>query len=266
MFVPLCRHQRIAGLTFTPFASDRRRARRHPPERTRSQARLQLEGLEDRSLLSGISGYTEYSLPTASAEPTAIVAGPDGNLWFLENVANKIGMANPTTRTITEFPIPTAGSNPWGIASGPDGNVWFTERSGNKVAMINVNTHTISEFTMPSGSGLADPIGIAAGPDGNVWFAGYGPNGLGMINPTTRSITGYPKPSTWGNAAMWITAGPDGNLWFTELGVGQVARFDPTSHAEAAFQTTAASLPDPSTSRRAPTGTSGTPTGALTRS
>ena len=33
----------------------------------------------------------EFSLPTPSAEPTAISAGPDKGLWFMENATNKIG-------------------------------------------------------------------------------------------------------------------------------------------------------------------------------
>ena len=33
----------------------------------------------------------EYLVPTASADPTGIALGPDGNLWFTELSANKIG-------------------------------------------------------------------------------------------------------------------------------------------------------------------------------
>ena len=57
-----------------------------------------------------------------------ITAGPDGNLWFTEHDADKIGMINPTTHAITEFPVPTANADPNGISAGPDGNLWFTER------------------------------------------------------------------------------------------------------------------------------------------
>ena len=65
--------------------------------------------MEGRTLLATIS---EFAIPTAGSRPTAITSGPDGNLWFTEADANKIGMINPTTHAITEFPIPTAGSPP----------------------------------------------------------------------------------------------------------------------------------------------------------
>jgi virginiamycin B lyase len=103
------------------------RAHRRFPDRVRTRPRL--EGLEDRCLLSNT--ITEFPVPTASAGVRGITAGPDGNLWFTEEVSGKIGMINPTTHAITEFPIPTAGSNPQGITVGPDGNLWFTEFSAN---------------------------------------------------------------------------------------------------------------------------------------
>ena len=34
---------------------------------------------------------TEFPIPTPSSVPRYIVAGPEGNLWFIEYIANKIG-------------------------------------------------------------------------------------------------------------------------------------------------------------------------------
>src|ERR1700733_15445151 len=59
----------------------------------------------------------------------AIVAGPDGNLWFTEFTANKIGMLNPATHAITEFAVPTADSGPLGIAVGD----WHLNRWSGRV-------------------------------------------------------------------------------------------------------------------------------------
>ncbi len=38
---------------------------------------------------------TEYAIPTADAQPGGITTGPDGNLWFTENDADKIGKIVP---------------------------------------------------------------------------------------------------------------------------------------------------------------------------
>ncbi|HKF38664.1 MAG TPA: hypothetical protein VKB35_17340, partial [Ktedonobacteraceae bacterium] len=38
---------------------------------------------------------SEFPLPAANSSPTAITAGPDGNLWFIEPDGNKIGRITP---------------------------------------------------------------------------------------------------------------------------------------------------------------------------
>src|SRR5262245_56392152 len=136
------------------------RARRRSADRVRARPRL--EGLEDRCLLSPT--ITEFPIPTASSGPWGIATGPDGNLWFTETEANKIGMINPTTHATTAFPLPRDRNywkDPQGITAGPDGNLWFTEYLGNMVGMINPTTHAISEFRIPTAN--AYPRGIAAG-------------------------------------------------------------------------------------------------------
>ena len=232
MFVPSTIQNHLARLGIAGIGRDRRRA--HSCS-VRRRVRLGLEGLEQRCLLSGISGFTEYPLPAASAGDTGIVAGADGNLWFIENSANKIGMINPTTHAVSEFPIPTANANPWGIAAGADGNIWFTERNAGKIGTINLTTHAITEFATPTaGSG---PVGIAAGPDGNVWFTeANGSFQIGMINPTTHAINNYPIPASFNAHPFWITGGPDGNIWLSFEGSSWIARFNPTTHAVTGFR------------------------------
>jgi virginiamycin B lyase len=169
----------------------------------------------------------QFATPTANSGPRAIAAGPDGNLWFTEVGADKIGMINPATHAITEFAIPTASAYPQGICAGPDGNVWFTEETS-KIGMINLATYVITEVAVPSGGTGT----ITAGPDGNLWFTEVGADKIGMINPTdpTHHVTEFTVP-TAGAGPAWITAGADGNLWFTEQNVGQIGMINPATHA-----------------------------------
>src|SRR5439155_597612 len=76
----------------------------------------------------------EFQIPTPFSFPDGITAGPDGNLWFTEGFADKIGRIT-TAGEITEFPL-TALSFPYGITAGPDGNLWFTEEKADKVGRI----------------------------------------------------------------------------------------------------------------------------------
>jgi virginiamycin B lyase len=83
------------------------------------------------------NGPPEICAQTSSgAGPYSITAGPDGNLWFTEQV-NQIGRIT-TSGVVTEFQIPSDSCTPNAITTGPDGNLWFTEVSTgcNKVAKL----------------------------------------------------------------------------------------------------------------------------------
>src|SRR5262249_28622494 len=70
-------------------------------------------------------GVTEFPLPTRGSAPGDITVGPDGNLWFTENEAYKIGRLRPKG-TLTELSLPAIQRKPQYLAASPDGNLWFT--------------------------------------------------------------------------------------------------------------------------------------------
>ncbi|MDQ2979946.1 MAG: hypothetical protein M3R62_12065, partial [Acidobacteriota bacterium] len=76
--------------------------------------------------------FTQYPI---SGDGAGIAAGPDGNIWFTEDNANKIGRVTPSG-VVTEFSIPTARSGPDSITRGSDGNLWFTEGNAGKIGRI----------------------------------------------------------------------------------------------------------------------------------
>src|SRR5262249_31193257 len=100
----------------------------------------------------------EFAVPTNDAGLSSISAGPDGNLWFVERSADRIGRITPAG-VITEFNLP-AGSQPRDIATGPDGNLWFTEYGSNTIGMI-TPAGVITPFAIGATTG---PSGIVSGP------------------------------------------------------------------------------------------------------
>lgn len=111
---------------------------------------------------------TEYPIPTPDSQPNAIILGPDGNMWFTEPNADKIGKSTPGG-AITEYSVPTPDAAPGYVTAGPDGNVWFTEAFGDKIARI-TPSGVITEYPAPTASGYY--LGITTGSDGNLWFYG----------------------------------------------------------------------------------------------
>src|SRR5262249_49340330 len=81
--------------------------------------RLALEALDERILLS----VTEFPIPdTTTARPEGIARGPDGNLWFAESIADRIGRITPAG-VVTQFSLPFL-SQPSEITAGPARNLW----------------------------------------------------------------------------------------------------------------------------------------------
>lgn len=162
---------------------------------------------------------TEFPV-TARSNPAYITTGPDGNLWFTEDNANKIARMT-TSGTVTEFSLPTANATPLGITKGSDGNVWFAEYSGNKIGRI-TPSGTITEFPLPNAQTY--PTSIVNGPDGALWYteSHVANSAVGRIT-TGGTITEYPTPTPDAESSD-IAVGPDGNLWFTEIQAGKIAR------------------------------------------
>jgi streptogramin lyase len=128
----------------------------------------------------------EFGIPADESHPSAITAGPDGNVWFTEASGNKIGRITPAG-LIAKFPIPRADSFPLGITAGPDGNLWFTEAgAANQIGRI-TPTGVISEFPTPTAGSIG--VGITAGPDGNLWFAEAAANRIGRMDLIPPRIT-----------------------------------------------------------------------------
>src|SRR2546426_12682779 len=94
------------------------------------------------------AAISQFALPTTGAEPTAIAAGPDGNLWFTEFAGNQIGRMTPAGG-LTVYPLTAGNSGPRGMTAGPDGNLWFTERTANQIGRI-TPPGTIAEVAVPA--------------------------------------------------------------------------------------------------------------------
>jgi streptogramin lyase len=167
-----------------------------------------------RITTSGV--VTEFPIATPNSTPSGIARGSDGNLWFTENLANKVARITPGG-VITEFTIPTADSGPTAITTGGDGNLWFVEGLANRIGQITPNG-SITEFPVPTVN--SHPYAITAGPDGNLWFTESIANKIGQIFLSGR-ITEFPIP-TANSFPAGITAGPDGNIWFTEETAGGI--------------------------------------------
>ena len=122
-------------------------------------------------------GITQYS------GPASIVTGPDGNLWFTELFAGKIGRITPQGQ-VTEFPV-TGGAAPQGIDVGPDGALWFAARGVAAVGRMST-AGALTLYPHESDTGWR-PTAATTGPDGRVWYSRSG--GIGILTPAATAQT-----------------------------------------------------------------------------
>jgi streptogramin lyase len=165
---------------------------------------------------TGIISQT-FAIPTPGSDPWGITLGPDGNTWFTETGANKIGKMT-SDGVFTEFELPTPASQPFGITSGPDGALWFTARGINKIGRI-TTAGKISEFVIPTAQ--SQPRSIVAGPDGALWFTEQGANKIGRIT-TAGQISEFAIPTP--NSMPYGIAADSEAVWFTEFEGNKIGR------------------------------------------
>jgi len=167
---------------------------------------------------------TAYPVPTtvsAAAPAHGIITGPDGNLWFTEPSANKIGTITPSG-VIHEYAA-GAGSGPLAIASGPDGALWFTEPMSNKIGRMTTDGTLTGEFAVPT-SGVYEQD-ITVGSDGNLWFteSSATTNKIGRITPGSSTVSELLVPTA--ASTVFGVAAAGGNIWFTETTAGKLGYF-----------------------------------------
>jgi len=186
-----------------------------------------VQQLEDRCVPAVTA--VEFPIPTPASGATSITRAADGNLWFTEFNADRIGRINTAGAITNEFSIP-AGSGALDIVSGPDGNLYFTERFTDRIGRINplagsdaaIQASFTDTFTtgITTGSG---PTSITVGPDGNLWFTEFNTDSVARLTLATGAVTEFSVPGA-GSGPAGITSGPDGALWFTEAGSGEIGR------------------------------------------
>lgn len=148
---------------------------------------------------------------------SAICRGADGNMWFTDFPADRVGRVGRVRSdgSITWFSgaLAETGDAPEGCSMtlGADGNVWFTRPSAGKIGRVT------REGVITEVAGLAAksrPLGIAGGKDGNVWFTDFENCRVSRID-ASGTITEFPAGLDAGEAPYDIAVAADGQLWFT---------------------------------------------------
>jgi len=73
---------------------------------------------------------------TPDASLRGVTVAPDGDLWFTENFANKIGRMTPDGTVIGEYDIPGVNCGARAIIAAPDGRLFFSAHDAGAIGEV----------------------------------------------------------------------------------------------------------------------------------
>lgn len=123
--------------------------------------------------------FVRLKLPTKQARPAGIAEAPDGTIYFVEMVGNKV--AKVVGDQIVEYNLPTPFAAPFKIVPDGRGYLWFTEVYANQIGRFDLRTGEIVEFKIPTPD--SRPGGIAVDAKGRVWFTQQMGNKIAYFDP-----------------------------------------------------------------------------------
>lgn len=168
--------------------------------------------------------WVRFTLNPSGGSYTAIVLGPDKDLWFIDELAGSLVRLNESGSTKEFSLLSVLKGNAVSMALGADHKFYILDESSN-VVRVTTKGHAQS-FAIPSGDSTSID-GLALGPDGNVWFAEF--NHIGKITPAGH-ITEFSYPAGYGtNQYGGVSAGSDGNVWFAESTGNAIGRIVPST-------------------------------------
>lgn len=130
--------------------------------------------LEGHAARTSWGAITKFLLPSPSRWPNAIIAAPDGSVWFGEQAVPGVGHLLQDGG-LTEYAWPATKeelsacgfrTSIWGLALWR-GMVWGTDSDGSRLVGLNPANDSFSVVNLPGGS---FPYSLSVGPDGYLWF------------------------------------------------------------------------------------------------
>ena len=186
------------------------------------------------------------------AVPAEVAVGPDGSVYIVEEVGQRVRKVDVSGIITTVVGIGTKGysgdggpataamlNDPYGIALAPDGSLYIADRSNHRIRRVDANgiITTVAGTGIYGFSGdgglatlakLNQPFGVALGPDGSLYIADSSNErirrvGLDGIITTiagngSGGFAGDGGPATQAQLANpWrVTVGPDGSLYIVD--------------------------------------------------
>ncbi len=129
--------------------------------------------------------WTRFPLATPESKPCGVMVDGEGQLWFSQRNAGKIGRILEDG-TIEEFSVGNNFSGPFIMVADKVGDIWFSQLFSGEIGRFDRKTRTFEHFDLPGEDTY--PAGIALDSKGNLWYAQQANDRIGVI---VRTDLGY---------------------------------------------------------------------------
>ena len=122
----------------------------------------------------------KYQQPTAGSWPRRLKIDAQGNVWFCEYEAGKIGRFDPKTESFKEYALPGGRPTPYALVIDKNtGHLWFSSMEMDTVSELDPATGkiTLYPFLFPE-NGMRDFFQDA---DGRIWWGSQANNRVGYF-------------------------------------------------------------------------------------
>ena len=172
---------------------------------------------------------SNYTVPTPTSVPDAIVAGVNHKLWFTEYGAGKIGEFDEVVKNFTEYSIPEPAATPATLTFYGQNQVWFTDQNPSfpSIWMFNTTSHGFRRL-LTNATNSSPVFVLADQMTGSIWFTDTTAACLGEINTATLQVSKFGAPAAFSGPVEIAQQNASSFLWVTEIS-GKIARFDKIS-------------------------------------
>lgn len=167
----------------------------------------------------------EWDVPSKGGHPHDPAVGPDGSLWFTEQMVSKLGRLDPATGAMKEFPLKGPNDGPHGLVADRDGNIWYTGNFAGYIGKLNPRTGEVTQYKMPNPK-AEDPHTPAFDAHGILWFTVQSGNFVGRLDPQTGKID-LKQPPTADSHPYGLGITSKGIPFFCEFNSNKMAGINP---------------------------------------
>ena len=164
---------------------------------------------------TSVGGFKFFDLSDRTSSVNSIVVASDDSVWFADGSSRIHRLM--TSGKVMEYSISRPSAQIMALGVGVHQEIWFTDAGARRVGHIS-ESGAITELPKIL---QYPPINLTAGRNGEVWFSERDDNALGRVD-TTEGVTEYKIDLPIDGMA----AAADGTLWLTG-GTDKIVKIDP---------------------------------------